>query len=128
MNKEKGISIKRVTITGVNNVETLHSKKDHNGKYILDDNGKKQAVDFVSTGNNHHVAIYRDEKGKLQDEVVSFYEAVGRVNEGLPIIDKEKDGLEFLFTMKQNEYFVFPSVVFKARWNRFVKSGKCKFN
>jgi len=113
LNKEKGISIKRVTITGVNNVETLHSKKDHNGKYILDDNGKKQAVDFVSTGNNHHVAIYRDEKGKLQDEVVSFYEAVGRVNEGLPIIDKEKDGLEFLFTMKQNEYFVFPSVVFK---------------
>ena len=91
----------------------MHSKKDHNGKYILDDNGKKQAVDFVSTGNNHHVAIYRDEKGKLQDEVVSFYEAVGRVNEGLPIIDKEKDGLEFLFTMKQNEYFVFPSVVFK---------------
>jgi len=109
LNKEKGISIKRASITGVNNVEALHSKKDHNGEFILNENGNKQAVDFVSTGNNHHVAIYRDENGNLQEEVVSFYEAVHRVNEGLPIINKNKDGLEFLFTMKQNEYFVFPS-------------------
>ena len=109
LNKEKGISVKRVTITGVNNVEALHSKKDHNGNYILDEKGNKQAVDFVSTGNNHHVAIYRDKKGNLQEEVVSFYEAVHRVNAGLPIINKNKEGLEFLFTMKQNEYFVFPS-------------------
>jgi len=109
LNKEKGISIKRATITGVNNVEALHYKKDHNGKPILDKNGNKQAVDFVSTGNNHHVAIYRDEKGELQEEVVSFYEAVHRVNAGIPIINKDKLGFEFLFTMKQNEYFVFPS-------------------
>ena len=109
INKDKGISIKRVTITGVNNVEALHSKKDHNGNLILDDKGNKQAVDFVSTGNNHHVAIYKDAKGNLQEEVVSFYEAVHRVNAGLPIINKEKDGLEFMFTIKQNEYFVFPS-------------------
>jgi CRISPR-associated endonuclease Csn1 len=109
LNKEKGISIKRVTIKGVNNVEVLHYKKDHNGNLIYDNKGNKQAVDFVSTGNNHHVAIYRDQKGNLQEEVVSFYEAVHRVNEGLPIINKNKVGLEFLFTMKQNEYFVFPS-------------------
>jgi CRISPR-associated endonuclease Csn1 len=109
LNKEKGISIKRVTISGVNNVEALHHKKDHNGNFILDENGNKQAVDFVSTGNNHHVAIYRDQKGDLQEEVVSFYEAVHRVNEGLPIINKNKEGFNFLFTMKQNEYFVFPA-------------------
>ena len=113
INKEKGISIKRVTISGVSNAEALHYKKDHRGEHILDQEGNKQAVDFVSTGNNHHVAIYRDAKGKLQDEVVSFYEAVHRINEGLPIIDKNKSGLEFLFTMKQNEYFVFPSDDFK---------------
>jgi CRISPR-associated endonuclease Csn1 len=109
LNKEKGICIKRVTISGVSNAEALHSKKDHNGNFILDENGNKQAVDFVSTGNNHHVAIYRDEKGDLQEEVVSFYEAVHRVNEGLPIINKNKEGFSFLFTMKQNEYFVFPA-------------------
>ena len=112
LNREKGISIKRVTITGVSNAEALHYKKDHNGEFILDENGNKQAVDFVSTGNNHHVAIYRDAKGDLQDKVVSFFEAVERVRQGLPVIDKsynESEGWQFLFTMKQNEYFLFPS-------------------
>jgi len=112
LNKEKNIQIKRVRITGVQKAIALHDKKDHNGKLILDGNGKKQAVDFVSTGNNHHVAIYRDEKGNLQEEVVSFFEAVARVNASEPIIRKnhhEHPDWDFLFTMKQNEYFVFPS-------------------
>jgi CRISPR-associated endonuclease Csn1 len=110
--KEKGIAIKRVVISGVKNVENLHAKKNHFGKEILDKNGKPIAGDFVSTGNNHHVAIYKDENGKLQDNVVSFFEAIARVNVGLPIIDTElnsKIGWQFLFTMKQNEMFVFPS-------------------
>ena len=109
LNKEKAITIKRVKISGFSNVVAIHSKKDHNGNFILDKEGNKQPVDFVSTGNNHHVVIYRDENGKLQDEVVSFYEAVHRVNADLPIINKNKNGCEFLFTMKQNECFVFPS-------------------
>ncbi|MDD2623131.1 MAG: type II CRISPR RNA-guided endonuclease Cas9 [Bacteroidales bacterium] len=112
LNKEKSISIKRVTITGVSNAEPLHDKRDKEGNIILSNDGKKQAVDFVSTSNNHHVAIYRDADGNLQDYVVSFYEAVCRRNLGLPIIDKEfkvKEGWTFLFSMKQNEYFVFPN-------------------
>ena len=110
LNKEKGISIKRVTISGISNAQALHSKKDHLGNEILDKDGKTQAVDFVSTGNNNHVAIYRDQKGNLHEEVVSFYEAVVRKNEKLSVINKNhKDGWEFLFTMKQNEFFIFPS-------------------
>lgn len=112
LNKEKGIAIKTVTITGVSNVETLHYKKDHFGNEILDKNGKQIPVDFVSTGNNHHVAIYKDADGNLQESVVSFYEAVERVNQGLPIIDKMLNqdlGWVFQFSMKQNEMFVFPS-------------------
>ncbi len=112
LNKSAGIAIKRVRITGVSNAEALHFKKDHFGKAIFDAYGNKQATDFISTGNNHHVAIYKDDKGKLQEKVVSFYEAVARVNEGLSVIDKthnEHLGWEFLFTMKQNELFIFPS-------------------
>lgn len=112
LNKSKGISIKTVTITGVSNAEALHYKKDHFGKNILDEEGKKIPVDFVSTGNNHHVAIYKDTDGNLQENVVSFYEAVERVNQGLPIVNKslnEHLGWEFLFTMKQNEMFLFPN-------------------
>ncbi len=59
----------------------------------------------------------RDEKGndkyELQEKVVSFYEAVAQRNQGLPIIDKmyrASDGWQLIFTMKQNEYFVFPRI------------------
>ncbi len=53
-----------------------------------------------------------DPDGNLQEQVVSFYEAVARVSMGMPVIDgeyKKDEGWEFLFTMKQNEYFVFPN-------------------
>lgn len=128
LNKEKGISIKRVTISGVKNAEPLHYKKDHLGNTVLDEKGNKIPIDFVSTGNNHHVAVYKvpvldknnqsklDENGEpkyeLQENVVSFFEAVERVNQGLPIIDKNYNqhlGWQFLFTMKQNEMFIFPN-------------------
>jgi len=123
LNKEKGISIKRVTIEGISNAKALHEKRDKDGNWILPDNTRKkvdkkdqttikQEVDFVSTSNNHHVAIYRDADGNLQENVVSFFEVVTRVNNGEPIIDKEykqNEGWEFLFSMKQNEYFVFPN-------------------
>ncbi len=112
LNKENRIAIKRVTITGVSNAIALHTKHDNNGKPILDENGKPLPADFVSTSNNHHVAIYRDADGNLQENVVSFFEAVTRANLGVPIIDKEykmAEGWQFLFSMKQNEYFVFPN-------------------
>ena len=128
LNKEKGISIKRVTISGISNAQSLHVKKDKDGKPILDENGRNIPVDFVNTGNNHHVAVYYrpvidkrgqlvvDEAGnpkyELEEVVVSFFEAVTRANLGLPIIDKDyktTEGWQFLFSMKQNEYFVFPN-------------------
>ncbi len=112
LNKEKGISIKRVTISGISTALALRDKKDKDGNFVFDESGKKIAVDFVNTGNNHHVAIYKDEFGNLQENVVSFYEAVERVNQNLPIIDKNFNhemGWQFQFTMKQNECFVFPN-------------------
>ncbi|MFT4205336.1 MAG: hypothetical protein QM610_15635 [Chitinophagaceae bacterium] len=132
LNEAKGISIKRVTISGVKNAEPLHYKKDHLGNEILNKKGNKIPADFVSTGNNHHVAVYRDEKGNLQERVVSLFETVIRVNLGLPVIFKEPQKIidtilekditnklilenlpekdwQFLFTMKQNEMFVFPN-------------------
>ena len=112
LNKEKGISIKRTTITGISNAIALHDKKDKEGNLIFNQDGKTQPVDFVNTGNNHHVAIYKDENGNLQENVISFFTATERVSQGLPIIDKSyknEDGWKFMFSMKQNEYFVFPN-------------------
>ncbi|MCR5039581.1 MAG: type II CRISPR RNA-guided endonuclease Cas9 [Bacteroidales bacterium] len=127
LNKDKGIAIKRVTITGISNAESLHDKRDKEGDLVLDEKGNTQPVDFVNTGNNHHVAIYRkpkldkngiqmkDENGEplyeLDENIVSFYEATTRARMSIPIVDKKykhEEGWQFLFTMKQNEYFVFP--------------------
>ncbi|MBR1851347.1 MAG: type II CRISPR RNA-guided endonuclease Cas9 [Bacteroidales bacterium] len=113
LNREKGIDIKRVTI--VENIpgEPLHSKHDKDGQPILDSNGNPQPVDYVNLRNNHHVAIFCDADGNLQEHVVPFYEAVVRVSQlGLPAIDKEYNndkGWQFMFSMKINEYFVFPN-------------------
>jgi CRISPR-associated endonuclease Csn1 len=115
LNQAAGISIKRVTISGVKSAEHLHFKKDHFGNPVLQD-GKPIPTDFISTGNNHHVAFYRDENRNLQDEVISLHKVITeRVNLGLPVIDKTFNqhlGWQFLFTMKQNEYFIFPSADF----------------
>lgn len=111
LNKDKGICIKTVTIVDNGNALALRTKHDHLGNIILDDNGKAIPDDFVNTGNNHHIAIYIDGEGNLQENVVSFFEATRRATAGEPIIDKDfnKDKeWQFLFTMKQNEYFVFP--------------------
>lgn len=118
LNQEKGIAIKRVTISGVANAEPIHTKKDHLGNEILDKNGRPVPVDYIQTGNNHHIAIYQDEKGNLQEKVVSFFEAVERANQGMSIIDKAYNqhlGWKFLFTMKQNEMFVFPNEDFDPK-------------
>ena len=57
-----------------------------------------------------------DEQGNIlytiDEDTVTFYEAVARANQKQPIVDKNynsSDGWEFLYTMKQNEYFVFPN-------------------
>lgn len=105
LNEEKGIAIKSVTIKGVNVATPLHEK--------VNDRGEKVPTDYVSLSNNHHVAIFEDEQGNYQEHIVSFYEAMACKNMGVPVVDKQynKDlGWKFLFTMKQNEYFVVPDL------------------
>ncbi len=114
LNRDQGIRIKRVTISGKSTLLPLHDKRDHQGKLILDEQGQPIPTDYVSTGSNHHIAIYADADGNLQEQPVSFLEAVTRVNMGVPVVDREykaNEGWRFLFTMKQNEYFVFPNPI-----------------
>ena len=110
-NKEKGIAIKNVRLRGVQNAIPLHDARDNYGQLITDEEGKKRPVDYVQTSGTHHVAIYQDAEGNLQDVAVSFFEATTRKAQGIPVVDKDynaSNGWKFLFSMKQNEYFVFP--------------------
>lgn len=113
LNREKGIVVKRVTITGISTGCAIHSKRDAAGRMIVGEDGTGQPVDFVSLGNNHHAAVYVDEKGDLHVNMVSFLEAVERVAQKMPVIDKDykhEEGWRFLYSMKMNEYFVFPNL------------------
>lgn len=109
LNEAKGIAVKRVKITGVTTAIPLHGE-----------------IDFVSSGNNHHIAFYRrlkaDGRYKYDDNIVSFYMATQRAVKGLPVVDKlykQDEGWEFMFTMKQNEMFVLP---------RYDAEGELIFN
>ncbi len=115
LNKEKGIAIKRVKIRAKVSSDTsvpLHVKRDLFGNLLTDIEGKALPTDFVNTANNHHVAIFIDSEGTWHEHVVSFFEATASALLGLPIVDKHyksEEGWKFLFSMKQNEYFVFPN-------------------
>lgn len=112
LNKEKGIIIKKVTIAENFDLNAIRDKHDLNGNPILDKKGNTLPSDYVNLRNNHHVAIYKDADGKYQEHVVSFFEALERVNQGLNIVDrdfKKDEGWQFLFSMKRNEMFVFPN-------------------
>ena len=112
MDEAKQITLKRVSIEGVLSAIPLHTLKDKAGKPIIGSDGNPVFGDYVQTSNNHHIAFYIDDKGNLQDNPVSFFEAAERKSQGVPIIDKRYNcdkGWHFVFTMKQNEYFVFPN-------------------
>ena len=128
LNEAKGISIKSVTIKGVNVATPLHEKKDKDGNPILDSNGNNIPTDYISTSSNHHVAIFEDADGNYQEHIVSFFEATASASMHLPVVDKnyrKDDGWKFLFTLKQNEYFVFPEY---ARDENGKPTGDMLFN
>lgn len=47
---------------------------------------EKEPIGFSKSGNNHHVVIYKDENGMMQEHIVSFWHAVDRKRYGIPVI------------------------------------------
>ena len=119
MNETKGIAIKSVRCkTGSDSLHPLHK------------NELGAPIDFVSTRNNHHIAIYRDIEGKLQENAITFWDAFERKKAGLSVIIKEpkavwdvvlstgfdeqsvlaklpSESWEFVTSLQQNEMFIF---------------------
>ncbi|MFN8276422.1 MAG: type II CRISPR RNA-guided endonuclease Cas9 [Chitinophagales bacterium] len=96
-NEEKRIPIKSVRMrTNLNFAEPV--------KFDENDN----PIGYAKPGNNHHVAIYENEKGKRIERVVTFWEAVQRKKAGLSVIDKHPEpGWKFVTSLQQNEMFIF---------------------
>jgi CRISPR-associated endonuclease Csn1 len=88
------VPVKKVRIREVlNNARQLKTKEDIN--------------QYVNPRNNHHIAIYEDEHGKLQEQSVTFWEAVKRKKQGIPVIDPEPySGWTLVVTLKENDIFL----------------------
>ena len=111
-NREKGICIKKVVIRINKELKPIHKKRNHKGEFLMDKDNKVLQADYILTNNNHHVAIYEDKYQQLHEVVVSFFDAVDRSIHGLPEIDRAHNadkGWRFLFSLQQNDCFVFPN-------------------
>lgn len=74
-NENHDIAIKSLNIQArASNLAALHENSE----------GIKR--DFVITGNNHHMAIYKTENGKAFDVVVSFWEAFERSQQSEAVV------------------------------------------
>ncbi|MFA7445112.1 MAG: type II CRISPR RNA-guided endonuclease Cas9 [Flavobacteriaceae bacterium] len=118
-NEEKQIPIRTVRLFARPDANSLQPiKKDEHGKEI----------GFVVQGNNHHIAIYQNKEGKQIQHSCTFWHAVERKKNNIPIIIKNstelwnsmvnkelpetllqmlpEDGLILDFSMQQNEMFI----------------------
>jgi CRISPR-associated endonuclease Csn1 len=131
LNKDKGIRITSVRcFTGLKDLVPLHRTSDGltGTETVLTERAKP--VDYVSTRNNHHIALYEAPDGKWQESVVTLWQAVERKKAGLPVIiqdpaaawdrvlDQGMDNQDllaglpgadwkFVTSLQQNEMFVF---------------------
>ncbi|MFN3754506.1 type II CRISPR RNA-guided endonuclease Cas9 [Flavobacterium sp.] len=61
---------------------------------------------WVNPGNNHHVLIYKNEKGNFKEEVVTFWTVVERKRQGFPVYQLPSDGKEIVTTLHINDMFL----------------------
>lgn len=67
---------------------------------------KDKVNQWVNPRNNHHVLIYKDEKGNLKEEVVTFWTVVERKRNGYPVYQLPEDGKEIVTTLHINDMFL----------------------
>lgn len=67
---------------------------------------KSNINQWVNPRNNHHVLIYKDNKGNLKEDVVTFWTVVERKRTGQPVYQLPPDGKEIVTTLHINDMFL----------------------
>jgi CRISPR-associated endonuclease Csn1 len=67
---------------------------------------KDKVNQWVNPRNNHHVLIYKDKKGNLKEEVVTFWTVVERKRTGQSAYQLPIDGNEMVTTLHINDMFL----------------------
>lgn len=61
---------------------------------------------YVNPRNNHHVLVYQTLDGKLQEDLVTFWEAVRRIRKQEPMYQLPSDGRMMIATLHTNDCFI----------------------
>jgi CRISPR-associated endonuclease Csn1 len=61
---------------------------------------------WVNPRNNHHVLIYKDEKGNLQEDVITFWTVVERKRIGQTAYQLPADGKEIITSLHINDMYL----------------------
>ena len=80
----------------------VRMKENFSGAEKLKDNVNQ----WVNPRNNHHVLIYKDQKGNLKEEVVTFWTVVERKRTGESVYKLPIDGKEIITTLHINDMFL----------------------
>lgn len=67
---------------------------------------KENVNQWVNPRNNHHVLIYKDEKGNLKEDVVTFWTVVERKRTGQSVYQLPIDGKEIVTSLHTNDMFI----------------------
>jgi CRISPR-associated endonuclease Csn1 len=93
--KNKKIEIKTVRCkTGLNAVEPIN---------IHDEPNDLSYQKYVKPGNNHHIALYKDENGNITEHIVTFWHAVERKKYGIPVIITDTAKIWDLITQSKED-------------------------
>ena len=122
-------TIKKIPIKSVRCYTNISAKSMATVK-VQDKSWGIEYEKYLKPGNNHHVALYKDQNGKLQEHIVTFWHAVERKKYGIPAIIKHPENVwetilnhrelpqeflsnlpetqwQYITSMQQNESFVF---------------------
>lgn len=71
---------------------------------------------YADLGNNHHMAVFRRADGRVENEVVSLFEAANRLRRKQPVISRPETGLSFVMSLAQGDTLMFPGGELKGLW------------
>ncbi|MBQ0117135.1 MAG: type II CRISPR RNA-guided endonuclease Cas9, partial [Flavobacterium sp.] len=80
----------------------VRMKENIGGAEALKDNLNQ----WVNPMNNHHVLIYKDHKGILREDVITFWTVVERKRNGMPTYMLPEDGQKIVTTLHKNDMFL----------------------
>jgi len=103
---ENGIKQPQIFLPNKNGAPVPILKVRMNENFSGAEKLKENVNQWVNPRNNHHVLIYKDDKGNLKEEIATFWTVVERKRQGLPVYQLPIDGKEIVTTLHINDMFL----------------------